>query len=178
MKKLWILALAVGSAAVVSAPMALKAQATPAAQAAPAAAKPDFTGTWTLDLGKSVYGPVPSPNSEINVVSQSGDDFKIAFTQVGGAGTLNYTVVFKADGTEVPIPKDGFPANSDLQILSTKGEWQNGVLVLTQKATYQGMNVTISARYTLSDDGKELTKLTNYSTEQGDYDTKTVYAKS
>ena len=176
MKRLMILTLAVGSMAVVSMPVALVA-ATPAAQAAAATAKPDFTGSWKLDLGKSVYGPVPSPNAETNVITQTGDDFKLVTTQEGGTGTLTYTINFTAGAPESQVPKDAFPANSDLTILTTKGDWSGAVLVIVQKASYQGMAVAISQRFTLSDDGKELTKITNYSTDQGDFDTKTVYEK-
>jgi hypothetical protein len=178
MKKLMMLTLALGSMAVVSAPVALVAQAAPAAQPAAATAKPDFSGSWKLDLGKSVYGPVPSPNSETDVITQTGDEFKLMTTQEGGVGTLTYSLNFTAGGPEMTLAKDAFPANAEFVILTTKGDWNGAVLVIVQKATYQGMAVAISQRFTLSEDGKELTKLTNYSTGQGDYDTKTVYAKS
>jgi hypothetical protein len=52
------------------------------------------------------------------------------------------------------------------------------MLVLTHKATYQGGPLDISTRWTLSDNGKIMTKITSYTLNQGDFVTTTVYEKS
>ncbi len=147
------------------------------AQTAPAA-KPDFTGSWKLNVTKSDYGQVPQPSSETNVVTQTGDDFKVTVTQAGAVGDQNYTVSFKAGGDGVQMPDDAFPANAEFRLVSSKAEWAGLALVVTQKATYQGGPVDITSRWTLSDDGKVMTKLTTFSLDQGVFTTTTVFEKS
>lgn len=151
--------------------------ATFQAQTAPAA-KPDFTGNWKLNVGKSDYGQVPPPTSETNIVTQTEDDFKVALTQTGQVGDQNYTLTFKVGGAETPMAADAFAANSEFRILSSKAEWKGPVLVITQKAMYQGGPLEISSRWSLSDDGKVITKITSFSLSQGDYSTTTVYEKN
>jgi hypothetical protein len=168
MKKVWIFLMVTV--------MGTVAVAVALAQTA-SASKPDFSGSWKLNLVKSEFGQVPQPTSETNVVTQTGDDFSLAVTQANEMGTVNYLISFKAGGTETPVAKDAFPANADFKILSSKAEWQGNVLVLTQKATYQNGAVDVLARFMLSDDGKVLTKLTNYATDQGEFDTRTIYEK-
>jgi hypothetical protein len=142
------------------------------------AAKPDFTGNWKLNVAKSDYGQVPPPTMETNVVTQTGDDFKVLVTQAGSVGDQNYTLSFKAGGDVAPMAGDAFPANSEFSILSSKAEWAGRVLVMTQKAKYQGGPVDISSRWTLSDDGKVITKITSFSLDQGNFVTTTVFEKN
>ena len=152
------------------------ATATLQAQTAPAA-KPDFSGSWKLNVGKSDYGQVPPPTSETNLVTQTEDNFKVAVTQSGQVGDQNYTLAFKAGGAETTMAADAFAANSEFRILSSKAEWAGTVLVVEQKAMYQGGPLAISARWSLSDDGKVITKITSFSLSQGDFSTTTVYEK-
>jgi hypothetical protein len=153
------------------------ATATFQAQTAPAA-KPDFSGSWKLNVGKSDYGQVPPPASETNIVTQTEDDFKVAVTQTGQVGDQNYTLTFKAGGADSPMAADAFAANSEFRVLSSKAEWVDRVLVVTQKAMYQGGPLEISSRWSLSDDGKVITKITGFSLSQGNYSTTTVSEKN
>ena len=147
------------------------------AQTAPAA-KPDFTGNWKLNVAKSDFGPVPQPTSETDTVTQTGDDFKVAVVQVGAVGNQNYTLSLKVGGDMAPVAADAFPPTAEFRLISSKAEWAGRVLVVTQKATYQGGPVDISTRWTLSDDGKVITKTTAYSLDQGNFVTTTVFEKS
>jgi hypothetical protein len=153
------------------------ATATFQAQTAPAA-KPDFSGNWKLNVAKSDFGQVPPPSSETNVVTQTQDDFKVAITQAGQVGDQNYTLTFKVGGAETPMAAEAFAANSEFRILSSKAEWKGPLLIVTQKAMYQGGPLEISSRWSLSDDGKVITKITSFSLSQGDYTTTTVYEKN
>ena len=167
MKKLFALMLLAGSA------VGVWGQA-----AAAPVAKPDFTGTWKMSMAKSDFGQVPPPSSEINVIAQTGDDVKLAVTQANDMGTQDYTLTFKAGGPESVVAKDVFPASAQFTIISSKAEWQGKVLLLAQKATYQSGGLSISTRWTLSDDGKLLTKVTSYSLDLGNFTTTTVYEKA
>jgi hypothetical protein len=150
----------------------------PAAPAVPApAVKPDLSGTWTLDLAKSDYDQVPPPEDETLVFSHNGSTYNIATTSDNERGKEVYTLPFSTDGTEIPTPKGIFADTATLQYLSTKGEWQGAALMLTQKITYQGSAGSLKSTFTLSADGKTLTRMMHISVDQGDFDTTSVYEK-
>lgn len=141
------------------------------------AAKPDLSGTWTLNLEKSNFDQVPPPQDEIIVFSHTGSTYSIATSSDNERGKEVYTLPFATDGSETPTPKDTFSDTATLQYLSTKGEWQGGSLVLTQKITYQGGAGTLKSTFTLSPDGKTLTRMMHISVDQGEFDTTSVFDK-
>lgn len=154
---------------------------TPAAQA-PAAAtapavRPDLSGTWTLNLDKSNYDQVPPPQDETLVFSRNGSTYSIATSSDNDRGKEVYTLPFTTDGNETPTPKGTFADTATLQYLSTKGEWEGASLVLTQKITYESGAGSLKSTFTLSADGKTLTRVMHISVEQGDFDTTSVYDK-
>ena len=148
----------------------------PATAPAPAV-RPDLSGTWTLNLSKSNYDQVPPPDDEILVFSRNGSNFSIATTSDNERGKEVYTLPFSTDGSETPTPKGTFADTATLQFLSTKGEWDGASLVLTQKITYQGGAGTLKSVFTLSPDGKTLTRAMHISVDQGEFDTTSVYDK-
>ncbi|WP_348269702.1 hypothetical protein P8936_15875 [Edaphobacter paludis] len=153
---------------------------TPAATPTPAAApsaKPDLTGTWTLNLGKSSYDPVPAPESETIVFSKTGSTCTMATTSDNERGKEVYALPFSTDGAETPTPKGVFADTATLQYLSTKGEWQDAALILTQRIMYQNSPGTLKSAFNLSADGKTLTRTMHISVDQGEFDTTSVYEK-
>jgi hypothetical protein len=152
--------------------------ATPSASAAQSpAVKPDLTGTWTLDLAKSDYDQIPPPDDETLVFSHNGPTYSIATTSDNERGKEVYTLPFTTDGIEMPTPKGTFSDTATLQYLSTKGEWKGASLVLTQKIIYQSGAGSLKSTFTLSPDGKTLTRMMHISVDQGDFDTTSVYEK-
>lgn len=149
------------------------APATPPA----ATAKPDFTGTWQLNLEKSDYDQVPPPQDEVLVFAKTGSTFTVATTSDNERGKEVYTLPFATDGTETPTPTGTFANTATLQYLSTKGEWQGSSLVLSQKIMYQDSPGTLKSVLTLSPDGKTLTCAMHISVNQGEFDTTAVYDK-
>jgi hypothetical protein len=147
------------------------------ANAAVSSAKPNLSGTWKLNLEKSDFGDMQGPVSETDTLTQAGADLKIAVASETEQGKLNYEYSFKTDGTDTPVPAGTMPAASPLQILSSKGEWQDSLLVVTQKITYGEYSLTTKATYTLSADGKTLTKALHVETDNGALDFRSVYEK-
>jgi len=154
----------------------------PAATAVPASAtgsaataKPDFTGTWKLNLEKSDYDQVPPPSDETLTFAHDGSTSTIATVSDNERGKEVYTLPFSTDGTETPTPNGVFSNTATLQYLSTKGEWQGSSLVLTQKILYQDSPGTLRSVLTLSPDGKTLTRAMHISVDQGEFDTTAVY---
>ena len=145
------------------------------AQAA-AQAKPNLSGTWKLNLQKSDLGQY-APDSETYTVTQTAGEIKVAIASAGQFA-MNYTFSAKLDGSDTPIAADAFPADSPFKILTSKAEWKDGGLVITQTTSFQDSKGTLVSTYTLSNDGKTLTKATHIVFDQGAFDSKSVYDKA
>jgi hypothetical protein len=146
------------------------------AQTAPQA-KPSFAGTWKLNLEKSDLGQM-APNSEIGTVTQTADEIKVAVISDSQFGKLSYSFAAKLDGTDTPTAPNAFPADSPFQILSSKAVWQDNSLMITQNASFQDAKGIFISIYTLSVDGKTLTKLTHVVFDQTTFDSKSIYDKA
>jgi len=140
-------------------------------------AKPNFAGTWNLNLQKSDLGQM-APNSETYTIAQTADEIKVAIASDSQFGKLNYSFPAKLDGTDTPAPANAFPSDSPFLILTSKAEWKDNALVITQTTTFQDAKGTLVSTYTLSDDGKTLTKSTHIKFDQGEFDSKSVYDKA
>jgi hypothetical protein len=145
------------------------------AQTAPQA-KPNFAGSWKLNLQKSDLGQM-APDSETYTVTQTPDQIKIAIASTGQF-PINYTFSARLDGTDTPIAADAFPADSPFRILTSKAVWQDNALIITQTTTFQDSKGVLTSTYTLSDDGKTLTRATHIKFDQGEFDSKSVYDKA
>jgi len=146
------------------------------AQTAPQS-KPNFAGTWKLNLQKSDLGQM-APDSETYTVVQTADQIAITVATAGQFGKFNYAFAAKLDGTDTPTAADAFPADAIFRILTSKAEWKDNSLVITQSTSFQDAKGTIVSTFTLSDDGKTLTKTTHIVFDQGAFDTKSVYDKA
>jgi hypothetical protein len=138
-------------------------------------AKPNFAGTWKLNLAKSESQMAPT--SETDTILQTADEIKVTTDADRGQGSQKYTFAAKLDGTDTPLPADAFPADSPFKLLSSKAVWQGNSLVITQTTSFQDTKGTLQSTYTLSDDGKTLTKATHIKFDQGEFDSKSVYDK-
>ena len=148
-------------------------------QVAFAQAKPNFAGTWTMNIDKSDLGQMPKPKSQVETITQTADAITFAVAaDRNELGKQNYTFSAKLDGSETPFPADVFPPDSPFRILSSKAEWQGSALVITQKTSFQDTAGTLKITYTLSADGKTLTSATHIAFGDAAFDVKTVYDKN
>jgi len=151
---------------------------SPAPAAAPAAAAhPSLTGTWNLNLTKSNFDQVPPPASEILTFTQNDSHFTIAVTSDSDRGKENYTLPFSSDGADTPTPNSTFAETAELRVLSSRGEWQGSSLIFTEKITYEGNPGTLKSTFTLSPDGKTLTRVMDISVDQGNFETTSIFDK-
>jgi|HubBroStandDraft_6_1064221.scaffolds.fasta_scaffold184622_1 hypothetical protein len=149
-----------------------KATAPPVVSApASSGAKPNFTGTWKLDISKSDFGVLPPDNSRTCVIDHNDPVIKIAVSEDGAQGKQDFTLNYTTDGKEATNNAGGLEFKS---ILS----WESGSLVENSKLKYQDQDVTIKQIWLLSDDGKTLTQNAHYTSPMGEMDTKFVYAKA
>ncbi len=138
--------------------------------------KPNFAGTWKLNLQKSDLGQM-APESETYTIAQTDTEVKVTIVSDSQFAKMNYTFAAKLDGTDTPLAADAFPADSPFKILTSKAEWQGSSVVITQTSSFQDNKGTLTSTYTISDDGKVLTKATHIKFDQGEFDSKSVYDK-
>jgi hypothetical protein len=140
-------------------------------------AKPSFAGTWNLNLQKSDLGQM-APNSETSTIVQTAGEIKVTTASDSQFGKLTYSFAAKLDGTDTPTAADAFPADSPFRILTSKAEWKDNALVITQTTSFQDTKGTLVSTFTLSADGKSLTKITHIVFDQNAFDSTSVYDKA
>jgi hypothetical protein len=147
---------------------AVTAKATPPASVG---VKPNFSGTWKLDVSKSDFGVLPPDNSRTFVIDHSEPVLKVAVSADTAQGKQDFTLNYTTDGKEAANSFGG------LEMKSILG-WESGTLVENGKFKYQDQDVTVKQVWLLSDDGKTLTQNAHYTSTMGEMDTKMVYAKA
>jgi len=143
--------------------------------------KPDFNGTWKLNLAKSDFTQVAPPDSRTDVIEQSGDKFKISTRLHAGGNDDQFSVAFTANGQEVTIPPNT-PASKVGRytiLQKIKAEWNGASLVVLMYTKGKESVGVFETVYTLSPDGKTLTASSHVKAVEGDLDAtmKSVYDK-
>ena len=121
-----------------------------APRSAAAQAKPDFSGTWVLDLAKSDFGMMPAPISRTDVIDHQEPALTIGRTQKTANGEVTANLVYAVDGQ--PYLNDA----AGQQVTSTLA-WDGTTLVITSSLTIPQGELSIVDRMTLSEDSKTIT---------------------
>lgn len=129
-----------------------------------AADKPNFSGEWTLDATKSEFGPMPPPSAMTRKVEHNDPSLEYTQETSGGQnGDQSIKMKYSTDGTETTNDMMGNP-------LKTTAKWDGSALVITGKADFGGNEITLTDKWTLSDDGKVLTDALHIDSPQGAFD--------
>jgi hypothetical protein len=150
------------------------AKAAPAPVAgAPASSgvKPNFSGTWKLDISKSDFGVLPPPNSHVDVIEHNEPVLKVSTSEDGQQGKQDYTLNLTTDGKEATNNAGGLELKSILT-------WEGSNLVENIKLKFQDNDVTVRDVWQLSDDGKTMIHNAHFVSPMGEMDTKLVFAKA
>jgi hypothetical protein len=134
------------------------------------AAPPNFSGSWRVNMAKSDFGPFPAPTSASSKIDHKDPSLKVAATQVGDQGTLNFELNYMTDGTETTNQVGPLTMKS-------KAHWDGAALLVDSKASTDNGDLTIKDRWTMSADGKTLTVDRTISGPQGDATVKVVQEK-
>jgi hypothetical protein len=137
---------------------------------AQAQAKPNLTGTWKMDVGKSDFGPAPAPTSQTDKITHDDPSLKISISQTSQMGDLNYDVTYSTDGKETTNTIRG----SDFKSIA---KWDGDSIVIDSKGSFNGNDVTLKDRWTLSEDGKTLNVQRHVTSPMGEADQKIVFEK-
>lgn len=135
-----------------------------------AVAKPNFTGEWKMVPGKSDFGQMPAPSSIVQKVTHSDPELKVEQTRTSDRGEFTTSMTYTTDGKECINKTRMGEWKSTLK-------WDGDILVIETKADFQGNPVTMTNKWSLSEDGKTLTVDGHASSSMGDMDSKTVYEK-
>src|SRR6202020_1746197 len=65
-----------------------------------AEAKPNFSGTWKVNVAKSDFGAMPGPDSRTDKITHADPDLKVHVAQSSQMGELNYDATYTTDGKE------------------------------------------------------------------------------
>jgi hypothetical protein len=135
-----------------------------------AQSKPNFSGEWTLVPAKSDFGMMPAPTSAVQKITHNEPQLKVVNTQTGEQGAMTMESSYTTDGQEcVNAGRMGE--------VKSKLKWDGSVLVVDSRMDFQGNAVTITNRWTLSEDGKTLTVNMHFASPMGEGDTRMVYEK-
>jgi hypothetical protein len=133
-------------------------------------AKPNFTGEWKMNPGRSSFAPLPAPDSLVRKVSQHDSHLKIQTTQFGQQREIVTDLLYTTDGQECKNTIRG-------QEFTGTAQWQGDSLVIESKRQVQGMDLTQTENWTLSADGRTLTIANHVQTPQGAFDITLVLEK-
>ena len=133
-------------------------------------AKPNYSGTWKLNVAKSDFGPIPGPDTRTDVIEHNDPMLKVSTSQDGAQGKQEYTLNMTTDGKEA-INKPG-----GLEVKSIGG-WEANNLVINVKLKFQDNDVEAKTTWLLSEDGKTMTQNQHLTTAMGELDQKMVFEK-
>ena len=137
---------------------------TTVAGMAVAADKPNFSGDWSIDATKSDFGPMPPPATMTRKVDHSDPALSYTEATTGGPqGDQTITMKCSTDGKETTNEMMGNP-------VKTTAKWDGDALVIAAKADFQGNEITLTDKWTLSADGKVLTDARHIGMAQGEFD--------
>jgi hypothetical protein len=135
-----------------------------------AQAKPNFSGNWKLNTAKSDFGAMPAPDSRTDIITHEDPDLKDSYTQSGQMGELTAEMKYSTDGKETTNSVRG-------NQIKTTAKWDGDELAIAGKTQFNGADVTLSDRWSLSADGKTLTIQRHVNSPLGETNQKIVLEK-
>ena len=145
--------------------------------------KPDFSGTWALDRGKSDYGPFaasPASRAEVTLeIAHRGPELRVTRrSRAEGRGERTQESVFYTDGRgELNPPTLGRVGTK------TKTGWEGGKIVARarlERRAAGGKTVAfeVSEKWELSADGRTLTQTASAGSPSGVQTVRLVFRRA
>ncbi len=135
-----------------------------------AQAKPNFSGQWKMNASLSDFGAMTPPTSLVQEITHNDPDLKVVTTQAGEMGEFKVESTYTTDGKECVNKFRNIERKSTLT-------WAGDSLVIESKLDMEGNVVTVSEKWTLSEDGKTLTISRHLKGPEGETRVKTVLEK-
>ena len=132
--------------------------------------KPDFSGTWKLNVAKSDFGNFPAPISRTDVIVHKEPSITANVSAEGAQGKFEYVANYSTDGKETTYKA------RDRETKST-AKWDGNNLQVHSVFKINDTEVTAVATWTLSSDGKTLNINVHFSSSMGDVEQKLIFEK-
>jgi hypothetical protein len=137
-------------------------------------AKPDFSGTWTLDAARSETPPGRGGRGGGGGGGGRGAAGPVTIKQSAAEITIGM-LTYKLDGSESVNQVQG---RGGMQEVKSRAKFDGTNLVIESTREIQGFSLTTKEVRTLGAGGKEMTVQTTTSTPQGDVSFKQIFTKS
>jgi hypothetical protein len=135
-----------------------------------AQAKPNFSGTWKLNVSQERFRSDAGARQPHRQITHEDPDLKDSYTQSGQMGEFAAEMKYSTDGKETTNSVRGN------EIKST-AKWDGDDLAIAGKTRSMARNVTLNDRWSLSADGKTLTIQRHVNSPMGETDQKIVLEK-
>jgi len=130
--------------------------------------RPDFSGTWKMNVAKSDFGALPAPEGGSLKIEHKDPSLKLISTTTGASGERTFEISLTTDGAECT----NFVGNIEIKSVA---KWDAETLLVEHKAA--GGEVVVKDKWTLSPDGKVLTLVRQWSGSQGETTQTLVHEK-
>jgi hypothetical protein len=138
---------------------------------AQAQGKPNFSGTWKQNNAKSTVRSGPGSFSYTNGIVQEGALLEVTTIFSGSRGTSQFTDTYTIGGkSEVSKDREG-------DEIRTSVKWNGPALEFRRVEEEKGHQIVTNETWTLSRDGRVLTKIRHSSGPHGTYNDKYVLEK-
>jgi protein-S-isoprenylcysteine O-methyltransferase Ste14 len=127
-----------------------------------AGARPNLSGEWKLNVGKSHFGALPPPTGRTDKIEHQDPTLKIRRLQTGGMGDTQVTLECRTDGSPCKTAVEGLDFRFPL-----KARWDGAILKFESKGQFQSADVTTTETWKLSEDGKTLRIDRRLSSDEG-----------
>lgn len=117
-----------------------------------AADKPNFSGSWKMDLKKSDFGDVPGPDSFTRKIEHTEPTIIMTDEQKSPLGEEKAVRKYTTDGKEMTYQWTGADVTSSVH-------WEGNTLVSVGKLNAGGADIVVNGTMTLSADGKTLSEV-------------------
>jgi hypothetical protein len=136
------------------------------------AAQLNYSGEWKLNADKSDFGMAPRISNRTDRIVHKDPSLQITRSQTtaAGSGTSEYTCT--TDGRDCTISVTGAAIK-----ISGAFKWADDALTFDGKGTYNGGDLIIHEKWSLSPDGKIITIQRHLTVPQGEADQTLVLEK-
>lgn len=117
------------------------------------AARPNFAGTWTLDVKRSAFGKIigtTPPSARTDVIAHADPALRDSVILTRSGDTSRTTFDYVIDGQERTMKVGG-------QTAEYTGAWSGDTLRLDSRVRMLVFEISVRERWTLSRDGRALT---------------------
>ena len=124
--------------------------------------KPNFSGSWKLNVAKSDFGPLPGPEKMDRTITHGDPDMSIHTVQSGPQGDATTDTKYKTDGSDVTNKMRG-------QDIKTVAKWDGAKLTVKYKFEAQGAEISIVDVWSLAAGGQQMTVVSSITAPQGEF---------